>query len=238
MLASVGRALGRVYTPPSDSGSATMVISQPVRLVRHDKDALERIALALAYEAADPRAHASGLIDGLRNATANELSAIVAAAFQGRGPRDPAPRGLEASSMTFELMVDYGAYRDLSRHRMLSAATQRLTCRLGFDTPSELVDLGVVDGFQDALLAAHGAWQKLELLHPFEAQYAVPLAYRVRTLWTLNLRELLHVIEMRSSRRSHPNCRRIAQGLYRTACAVHPWLKDLARVDLSSTSAV
>jgi thymidylate synthase ThyX len=236
MTAAVGRALGRIYTPPSDSGSATMVISQPVRLLRHDKDALERIALSLSYEAADPRAHASGLLDGLRHATPAELQAVVETAFAGRGPRDPAPRGLEASSMTFELMLDYAAYRDLARHRMLSAAVQRLTCRLGFDTPAEIVDLGFGDPFQDALLSAHAAWQKIEMTHPLEAQYAVPLAYRMRTLWTLDLRELFHVIELRSSRRSHPNCRRIAQGMYRTACAVHPWLKELIRVDLSSTS--
>ena len=61
----------------------------------------------------------------------------------------------------------------------------------------------------------------------------MPLAYRVRTLWTLNLRELLHVIELRSSRQGHASYRRIAQGLYRTACTVHPWLKDLIRVDLN-----
>ena len=136
--------------------------------------------------------------------------------------------------MTFELMLDYGAYRDLQRHRMLSPATQRLTCRLGFDTPSELSDLGCADAYQDGLLAAHAAWQKLEDAHPLEAQYVVPLAYRIRTLWTLNIRELFHVIELRSARQGHPSYRRIAQGLYRTAVGVFPWLKDLIRVDLNS----
>lgn len=234
LTASIDQALRRVYTPPSDSGSATMVITQPVRLVRSDKDALERVALALTYEGADPRAHASGLVEGLRHATQHELEAIIAAAFANRGPHDAAPRGMEASSMTFELMLDYGAYRDLQRHRMLSPATQRLTCRLGFDTPSELADLGCGEPYQDALLAAHNAWQKLEADHPIEAQYVVPLAYRIRTLWTLSLRELFHVIELRSAKQGHPSYRRIAQGLYRAACGAHPWLKELIRVDLNS----
>jgi thymidylate synthase ThyX len=228
---SVGDVLARVYTPPAGGASATMVLTQPVRLVRHDKDALERVALALAYDGSNPQAHASGLIDGLRHATAHQLQDLVVAAFAGRGPHDPAPRGLEASSMTFELMLDFGAYRDLQRHRMLSPATQRLTCHLGFETPAELQNLGFADRYQEALLSTYEAWLSLEA-HPLEAQYAVPLAYRVRTLWTLNLRELLHVVELRSSRQGHASYRRIAQGLYRTACSVHPWLKDLIRVDL------
>ncbi len=148
-------------------------------------------------------------------------------------PHDPPPRGFEATSMTFELMLDFGAWRDLQRHRMLTPAVQRLSCRLGFDTPFELQDLGHAEPYQTALLAARDAWEALEEAHPLEAQYAVPLGYRVRALWTLNLRELFHVIELRSARQGHQSYRRIAQGLYRTAVAVHPWLKELIRVDLN-----
>jgi len=229
---AVGDVLARVYTPPAGGASATMVLTAPVRLVRFDKDALERVALALAYDGADPSAHAAGLIDGLRHASSRELQDIVAAAFVGRGPHDPAPRGLEASSMTFELMLDYGAYRDLQRHRLVSPATQRLTCHLGFETPAELANLGFGEAYQEALLSAYEPWLTLDA-HPLEAQYAVPLGYRVRTLWTLNLRELFHVIELRSARQGHASYRRIAQGLYRSAGGAHPWLKELIRVDLN-----
>jgi thymidylate synthase ThyX len=226
--------LKRIYTPPVGGATSTMVLTQPVRLVRYDKDALEKVALALAYEGSDSHAHASGLIDGLRHATPTELAEIVTAAFAGRGPHDPAPRALEASTLTYELMLDFGAYRDLQRHRMLTPATQRLGCHLGFETPNELVDLGFADPYHQALLNLYEPWQKLEADHPLEAQYAVPLAYRIRTLWTLNLRELFHVIELRSSKQGHPSYRRIAQGMYRTASSVMPWLKELIRVDLNS----
>lgn len=231
--ASVAEELRLIYTPPEEGASATMVISQPVRLVRHDKDALERVALALAYDGSQPGLHAYGLADALRRATQAELARVVRAACAARGPHDAPPRGFEASSMTFELMPDFGAYRDLQRHRMLTPATQRLTCRLGFETPQELGELGFAEPYQDALLAAREVWEKIEAAHPLEAQYAVPLGYRIRTMWTLNLRELFHVIELRSARQGHTSYRRIAQGLYRTAVAVHPWLKDLIRVDLN-----
>ncbi len=235
LKAAVSEALRLVYTPPADGVSATMVITQPVRLLRHDKDAQERIALALTYDL-DPRAHAYGLVDGLRHATASELEGIVKSGFARRGPGEPPHRALAAASMTFELMLDCAAHGDLLRARVAAPTTQRYGCRLGFDTPAELADLGFVDAYQDALIVAYDTWTKLEASLPIEAQYAVPLGYRVRTLWTLTLLELVEVIEQGSANGMNASCRRIAHGLYRTATGAHPWLKDLVQVDLEGSS--
>ena len=233
--AAVSESLRLVYTPPADGVSATMVITQPVRLLRSDKDALERIALALAYDL-DPRAHAYGLVDGLRHAMASELEGIVKSAFAGRGPADPPHRALSAASITFELMLDGATYGDLQQVRVSPPTTQRYGCRLGFDTPAELADLGLVESYQDTLIAAYDTWTKLEATHPIEAQYIVPLGYRVRTLWTLTLQELFEVIEKNSAHGMHPSCRRMAHGLYRAASTAHPWLKGLVQVDLEGSS--
>jgi thymidylate synthase ThyX len=231
LVEAVDRVVRTIYTPPDEGAGATMVITQPVRLIRHDKDALERIALALAYEGSDSRGHAFGFVEGLRHATAGELESIVRAGMAGRGPNDPPPRAFEAAGVACELMLDFGSFRDLARHRMLTPMTQRVSCRLGFDTPTELGD--VSDAFQDAMLSAHNAWMKLDATHPWQAEYVVPLGFRVRGLWTLNMRELVHVIELRSKKEHHPACRRIAQAMYRTTCAIYPWMKDLVRVDLA-----
>ncbi|UQA58043.1 FAD-dependent thymidylate synthase [Polyangium aurulentum] len=233
LSAAVAQKMRTIYTAPPWDPAATNVIHQPVRLVRYDKNALERIALALAYEGSEPPLHAHGLADGLRHATPNELESVVRAALEARGPYDAPPRAFEATTMTFELMLDYGAYRDLQRHRMLLPATQRLTCRLGFDAPIELSDLGLADPYLEAMFAARDVWEAIEAEHPLEAQYAAPLGYRIRTLWTLDLRELFHVIELRSAKQGHQSYRRIAQNLYRVALTVHPWLKGLVRVDLN-----
>jgi len=231
--AAVDQAIRRVYTPPREGASATSVMGQPVRLVRYDRDALERIVLALAYEGSESAVHAAGLIDAVKHAAPRELEEIARAAVASRGPRDPVPRAFEVSTLTFELLLDYGAYRDLGRHRMLTPATQLLTCRLGWETPTEINELGLTDPMQEAMLAAHEGWLELFPHNALAAQYAVPLAYRLRTLWTLNLRELFHVIELRSAQPGHASFRRIAQGLYRVSCSVLPWLKDLVRVDMS-----
>jgi hypothetical protein len=169
----------------------------------------------------------------MRHAAPRELEEILRASLTDRGPRDPVPRAFESATMTFELLLDYAAYRDMGRHRMLTPATQVLTCRLGWETPAELIEMGLTDPMQEAMLAAHEAWLELYPAQPLAAQYAIPLAYRLRTLWTLSLRELFHVIELRSAQPGHPSFRRIAQGMYRVACSVLPWLKEMIRVDLS-----
>ena len=211
--------------PVTSSGS-------PVRLLRHDADALERIALALTYELSE-QPDASTRLAHLTNMSRASLEALVQVSMQRRGSHDPAPRAFEASSITVELELDYGAYRDLQRHRMLAPFTQNLGCTLGASVPTELEGSGLDEAYRSALDAAGEAWAKLAQHDAFAAQYAVPLAYRVRTLWTLNLREVFHVVELRSSRQGHASYRGVAQELYRAVCEAHPWLSELIRVDLN-----
>jgi thymidylate synthase ThyX len=229
---SVQDKLRTVYDPGPWDASATNVLGQPVRLVHHDKDAVERIATALVYDGSEPSVHVRGVVEALKLATNAEREGIVQAALARRGPHDPACRAFEATTMTFELLLDYGAYRDLQRHRMLSPSTQRLTCRLGFETPAELVDFGLAADYARAMLEVVDAWEQIEDKFPLEAQYAVPLGFRVRTLWTLNLREAIHVVELRSAKQGHASYRRVAQTMYRTIVRVFPWLEGFVRVDL------
>ena len=189
--------------PATEPPSAT---DAAVRLVLYDRDALERT-------------------DGPR------LSQLVRGALAKRGPWDPPPRAFEAASLTVELTMDYGAYRDLQRHRMLTPHTQLLGCELGAPVPREVVELGIEGPYRAAQEQAERAWHELRAHDPWLAQYVVPLGYRCRTLWTLNVRELFHVVELRSARQGHPSYRRVAQELHAVAMRVFPWLEGLVRVD-------
>ena len=230
--AEIDGAMARLYEPPHEGANATMVISQPARLVRHDKDALERVVLALAYEGSDASVHAFALATSLRAAKEPALSDILRSVLRERAPRELLPRGFEASTMTFEIMADAATAHDLLRHRTRAAAVQRLGCRLGFHTPEDLLDLGLADFYQDAMLAAQASWAEIEAEDPRAAEYAVPLGYRVRSLWTLDLRQLVHIVETRSSKENSTRVRRVAHALYRTVAAMFPWLRDVIRVDL------
>ena len=225
-------ALARLYAQPQEGANATMVISQPVRLVRHDKDALERVVLALAYEASDAAVHAFALTSSLRAAKEPALAEVLRAILRERAPGEHVPRGFEASTMTFEIMADAATAADLLRHRTRAVSVQRLGCRLGFQTPEDLLDLSLADLYQDAMLAAQASWAEIEAEDANAAEYTVPLGDRVRSLWTLDLRQLVHIVEARSTKDNPTRVRRIAHALYRTATAILPWLRDVARVDL------
>jgi thymidylate synthase ThyX len=134
--------------------------------------------------------------------------------------------------------MDYGAFRDLQRHRLVSQWVQRLGCELGADVPSDLETLGVDRDVRAALDRAADAWRTIARDFPDAAQYVVPLAYRVRTLWTCNLRELVHVIELRSARQGHISYRRMAQRMFSIVEARFPWLAPHVRVDLTESHAL
>ena len=164
----------------SDEGEDTETYGQGVRLLRWDADALQRVAQALAYDGSDALWNAGGLSASIGRTTGPKLEAFVRGALEARGKFDPAPRAFEAATLTFEVTMDFGAYRDMQRHRMLSPFTQRLTCRLGAEVMPELEDMKVADTIRQALEQAEEAWVRLDETHPWEAQYVVPLAYRAR----------------------------------------------------------
>jgi len=205
---------------------------QGVKILRFDTDALARIAIALAFDVG-PATDAQSIESSIQSIDTDTLTRLVLDAMSSRGPHDPAPRAFEASSITVELELDYGAFRDLQRHRMLSPFTQLLGCSIGAGVPEELQQLELASEYQSALDIAHEAWTKLAAHDAHSAQYAVPLAFRVRCLWTLNLREAFHVIELRSSKQGHASYRRVAQQLYGALCEVHPWLGSLIRVNMN-----
>jgi thymidylate synthase ThyX len=128
-------------------------------------------------------------------------------------------RGLESLHYRFEIVSDYGAFRDLQRHRMLTVQWQSLTPDLGADVPEELDDAGVGDEYRAALERSAETYRALT--GP-AAAYALCLGFRIRYILELNAREAMHVIELRSGREGHPGYRAVAHELHRLIATVHP----------------
>jgi thymidylate synthase ThyX len=210
-----------------------------VRFVHGDGSlqALRQVALALAYENASA-VDAPGLAQAIAGAEEATLAALIGESLSSRGRFDQAPRAFEAAKLTCELVLDYGAFRDLQRHRMLTQQVLRLGADLGPEIPRELEALGVLSEFRRALDRAENAWKAIAKVAPDAAQYVVPLAFRVRTLWTLDLRELVHVIELRSARQGHQSYRRMAHDLMAVAEERYPWLAAHVRVDRTPVHAL
>jgi thymidylate synthase ThyX len=134
---------------------------------------------------------------------------------------------------TFDIVLDYGAFRDIQRHRMATQTRQQLSPRYGYSVPDDIVAYGLDKSFHACMQRAADVYNRLAEDYPLEAQYVLPLAYRIRVLFTWNLRELFHFIQLRSAKQGHFSYRRIAQQVYAELERVHPTVARYIRVDLA-----
>lgn len=141
------------------------------------------------------------------------------------------PRAFEHTSYTFELIADYGAFRDLHRHRLLTQDRQLLTPALGWSLPEPLARYGLQAPYLAAMQSAAAAHASLaEQGVPLDLlQYLVPMAFRLRWYFKLNLRELIYLCELRTTPQAHPNYRYLAQQMWLGVLAVHPTLAAAGR---------
>jgi thymidylate synthase ThyX len=132
-------------------------------------------------------------------------------------------RGFEALRYRFEVVGDYGAFRDLQRHRMLTIQWQPLTPYLGAGVPAELEAAGVADRYRAGLERSRVEYERLVSAGLSElAPYSLCLGYRIRYLLDMNAREAMHLIELRSGREGHPTYRAVAHELHAQIARVHP----------------
>jgi thymidylate synthase ThyX len=192
-----------------------------VRLLRaHGSE--EELVAALLYESA-----AVGEDEALRavaDLSAEERGALLRELIGERENRRHRPgRGFETLSYRFEIVSDYGAFRDLQRHRLLTCQWQRLSPGLGSDVPHELVAASLGGEYERALQVSHAEHDRLRA-EGFveEAPYALCLAFRIRYVLELDAREALHLIELRSGREGHPSYRAVAHEMRRAIAEVHP----------------
>ena len=132
-------------------------------------------------------------------------------------------RGLESLRYRFEIVADYGAFRDLQRHRMLTIQWQSLTPDLGADVPEQVDQAGCGEEYRRALETSRREYDRLtEAGLGNAAPYALCLGYRIRFILDLNAREALQLIELRSGREGHPSYRAVAHEMHAQISSVHP----------------
>ena len=148
--------------------------------------------------------------------SADERVALVRAYCGERTNRRHRPgRALEATDYRFDVLADYGAFRDLQRHRMLTIEWQSLTPRHGYVRPEAVAEAGQAGLFDAAMDRSADLYDVLAETFPDQAGYAVSLAYRLRFVMQLNAREAMHLLELRSAPQGHPSYRAVAQQMHR-----------------------
>jgi hypothetical protein len=186
---------------------------EEVTLVDFDPDGEDKVLAAICY----PHTHLSEaqILDRVRALPADDRIALVRAYVGDRTNRRHKPgRAFERTAYRFDVLGDYGAFRDLQRHRMLTIEWQNLSPRHGYEVPEAVIDAGVRARFDDALERSAALYDVLADAHPDQAEYAVALAYRVRYVMQMNAREAMHLCELRSSPQGHPTYRRVAQAMH------------------------
>ncbi len=157
-------------------------------------------------------------------------------AGERRNRRHRPGRGWEAVRYRFEIVSDYGGFRDLQRHRMLTCQWQRLGPELGAGVPDEVREAGAGDDYERALEVSRRQFERLEAAGMADAApYALCLGYRIRYVLDLNAREAMHLCELRSGREGHPTYRAVAQAMHERIAAVHPAIAAAMRHVDSST---
>ncbi len=197
-----------------------------VYLVDYDADAVTKVAAGLLFEKSF--ASLESLQEYTKNIPAEEVARILDAASNSReNRRHKSPRALELANYTFEFVADFGIYRDLQRHRILTQERQLLTCNYGYYMPLELMDTDLEQEYVQAMEKAKEAYDIIAKELPEEAQYVVPMAYKMHWYFHINLRSLQWLCELRSSPAGHANYRYIAQEMVRQVLKVHPQFESL-----------
>jgi len=207
-----------------------------VRLIDYmdSKDAEVKVISAILYENAQGQSlqDITKLVKSFPQSRRNE---IILAYTKFRGNRRHRPgRAFEMVEYLFEMFTNFGMFRDLHRHRILTMERQLLSTKHGYDTPKEIIDLGIEKDFRDCMYHSSNTYQNIAKSMPVEAQYAVNFAYKYPYFIKINLRELYHVIELRTTAQGHPDYRYVCQQIFKKINDIHPLLmKGMKFVDMN-----
>jgi thymidylate synthase ThyX len=195
-------------------GAEVPIPTEEVTLLDWDIDGEDKVLAAICYPHANlPEAQ---LFDRVRRLPADDRVALMRAYVGERANRRHKPgRAFERTGYRFDILGDYGAFRDLQRHRMLTIEWQALTPEHGFDIPEAVHDAGLTARYEESMEQSRDLYEVIAADFPQQASYAVALGYKIRYVMQMNAREAMHLCELRSSPQGHPTYRRIAQEMHR-----------------------
>jgi thymidylate synthase ThyX len=199
-----------------------------VKLVEHENngDAEVKIASAILYEQAQGRT-LECITRHVQSIPQRDVHDIIRSYTKHRENRRQRPgRAYEMVDCVFELFTNFGMFRDLHRHRVLTMERQLLSTRHGYDMPKELEEAGLGKDFAECMDSSRQAYEAIASQMPEEAQYVVNFAYRYPYFIKMNLREACHMIELRTAPQGHPDYRKVCQEIFLQMRQAHPVLAE------------
>jgi thymidylate synthase ThyX len=199
-----------------------------------DEDPLEiELATTLLYE----HCHYPyrQIREALRSSGAKRLQEIIDVGLRHRGKHDEMLRAFRAGQQfRFDILMDIGGFRDMHRHRRCIQIGQEFTTKHGYDTPEELGPAGALANYDAAMQQAARVVEELSQRDVAEsqedAQYAIPLAFRKRTLFKMDFAEVVYISELRTKVPGHMSYRKVSYAMFEAIARKHPELKQYFRV--------
>ena len=224
-MPDVQRGLSHRYLTeiPSTSPSADPGVPGPeARLVHWDPQAEEKVAAALLFRQSG--SSYDEIWKRVLNMPPEERREIIGRCLADLGPHDAPVREMEQVDYTFEFVLDYGAYREFKRHRMMSYIPQPLTVALGYHVSQLIGDAGLRGRFLEAVAVAEDCFARVSAEMPLAGQYLVTHTHYRRVLAKMNVREFYHLYKLRSSTQAHLSIREPVKEAMRLAREKHPGL--------------
>jgi len=164
--------------------------------------------------------------------TASQRKKVVDLGIRRRGPHDEVLRSFHAGQrFCFDILMDVGGFRDMHRHRRCTQIEQGFTPNHGYEIPPDLVAAGLEPRYRDAMLRSSAAHDAMAAANdPHAGLYLLPMAFRKRTLFKMDLAEVLYISELRTTEAGHFSYRNVAYAMFEEVARKHPALAHYFRV--------
>ena len=198
-----------------------------------ESKAINKIVAGILYEQSSGISYQKILSNAKKMPENKKNQIIVDFSKLRKNRRHRPPRAFEMVEYTFDLINNFGMFRDFHRHRVLTMERQLLTTQHGFKMPDEVSILGIDKDFEDCMYKSKEVFNMIRKKYPPQAQYVVNFAYNYPYFMRLNLREACHLIELRTVPQGHVDYRSVAQNMFKEIKKVHPNLSKIIKfVDL------
>ena len=204
-------------------------------LVDHESEkiAIDKIITSIIYEQS-PSTSYSNIMQQVKKLSDEKKMKIINTFTKLRKNRRHRPsRAFESVYYTFDLLNNFGMFRDFHRHRALTLERQLLTTDHGYNIPDEIKVLGIEKDYRECMVKTKQTFDKIRIKHPEQGQHVVNFAYNYPYFMKFNLREACHLIELRTVPQGHADYRRVAQQMFKEINRIHPNLSKIMKfVDL------
>lgn len=227
-LKRTSKSIAKEIKPKIISGVKTQLVDY-----ESEKIAIDKIITSIIYEQSPSTSYLNIMQQVKKLSHTKKIKIIESFAKLRKNRRHRPSRAFESIYYTFDLLNNFGMFRDFHRHRALTLERQLLTTDHGYNTPNEIKVLGIEKDYQECMNKTKHTFDKIRKKHPEQGQYVVNFAYNYPYFMKFNLREACHLIELRTVPQGHIDYRQVAQQMFKEINKVHPNLSKIMRfVDL------